>query len=172
MIGDRWGVTTSETSRSYPCDEFVSNPVLQAWRGITVRSESEHVWSWVKQIQLAPYSYDWIDNLGRRSPQQLRATPDPVPGDPFMRGLGGIPFGRVIAVTPGEHLTGRILGATMSYVLVPVGPFTRLLLKVVTSRGRWTAPVLSAGDFVMARRQLMNLARLSERTRAANEGTS
>jgi hypothetical protein len=122
------------------------------------------VWPWLKQIQLAPYSYDWIDNMGRRSPQMLRPLRDPVPGDTFMRALGGIRCGRVLSVVPGEQLTGRIAGAVMSYVLVPVGAHTRLLLKVVTSRGRLSVPFLCIGDLVMARRQLLNLARLSEQT--------
>lgn len=37
MIGDRWGVSDEETSRSYPCDGFVAAPTLQAWRGVTVQ---------------------------------------------------------------------------------------------------------------------------------------
>jgi hypothetical protein len=36
MIGDRWGVSESETLRSYPCDAFVAAPTLQAWRGVQV----------------------------------------------------------------------------------------------------------------------------------------
>jgi hypothetical protein len=167
VIGDRWGVTPDETTRRYPCDEMAPDPVLQAWRGVTVQAEPEHVWLWVKQIRLAPYSYDWIDNFGRRSPQQLIALPDPVPGDPFTAALGGYRCGQVVTVTPGEQLTGRIMGVVMSYVLVPVGSTTRLLLKVVSSRGRLTAPLLSVGDLVMARRQLLNLARLAERSAAS-----
>ena len=50
----------------------------------------------------------------------------------------------------------------MSYVLVPQGEGTRLLLKIVTDAGRLTAPLLSVGDLVMARRQLLNLKRLAE----------
>jgi hypothetical protein len=167
VIGDRWGVTRDETSRRYPCDEIAPDPVLQAWRGVTVRAEPEQVWLWVKQIRLAPYSYDWIDNLGRPSPQRLCGIPDPVPGEPFTRAMGGRRFGQVLTVAPGEQLTGRIMGAVMSYVLVPVGSSTRLLLKVVTSRGRLTSPLLSIGDLVMARRQLLNLARLAEQTAAS-----
>jgi hypothetical protein len=164
-------VTPDETRRRYPCDEIVPDPVLQAWRGVSVRAEPEQVWLWVKQIRLAPYSYDWIDNLGRRSPQQLCGIADPVPGEPFSAAMGGRRCGRVLTVSPGEQLTGRISGAVMSYVLVPVGSTTRLLLKVVTSRGRLTAPLLSIGDLVMARRQLLNFARLSERTAGESAGT-
>lgn len=168
MIGDRWGVTPAETTRRYPCDELVPDPVLQAWRGVTVRAGPEHVWPWVAQIRLAPYSYDWIDNFGRRSPRDLRGLPEPVAGESFTTALGGRRLGRIVAVKPGEHLTGTIMGAVMSYVLVPVddGVQTRLLLKIVTSGGRLIAPLLSVGDLIMARRQLLNLAWLAERTAA------
>ena len=166
VIGDRWGVTRAETTRRYPCDEFVPEPVLEAWRGVTVRARPEVVWPWVAQIRLAPYSYDLIDNLGRRSPQDLRGLSEPVVGEPFTTALGGRRLGRILAVEPGRHLTATIMGAVMSYVLLPVdnGLQTRLLLKVVTASGRVIAPLLSAGDLIMARRQLLNLAELAERT--------
>jgi hypothetical protein len=143
---------------------------MSAWRGVTVRAEPRDVWPWVVQIRLAPYSYDWLDNLGHRSPREPRELPDPVPGDYFTAALGGRPAGRVLSVTPGEQLTARIMGAFLSYVLVPEGPVTRLLLKVVEPPGRratlplWTT-LLSAGDLIMARRQLLNLARLAEQHR-------
>jgi hypothetical protein len=170
VIADRWGVTPAETSRRYPCDDFVVRPVLQAWRGVTVQAGPEQVWPWVAQIRLAPYSYDWIDNLGRRSPRRLYDRPDPVPGERFTAALGGRPVGRIVAVMPGNHLTGRIMSTVMSYVLVPEGRATRLLLKIVTGRGRLVAPLLSVGDLLMARRQLLNLARLAEQSAASTSG--
>jgi hypothetical protein len=54
------------------------------------------------------------------------------------------------------------MGALMSYVLVPDGSTTRLLLKVVMRGPRAMGPVIALGDLVMARRQLLNLARLAE----------
>ena len=163
MIGDRWGVTDAEVARHFPCDDFVSTPVLQAWRGVTVRARADQVWPWVTQIRLAPYSYDWVDNLGRRSPPVLRDLPQPAPGEHFTAAMGGRPAGRVLSVVPGVQMTGSIAGAVMSYVLRPAGhDQVRLLLKVVTERGRAVAPLLCVGDLVMARKQLLNLARLAE----------
>jgi hypothetical protein len=164
VIGDRWGVTLAETRRRYPCDDLVPDPALAAWRGVTVRAAAQQVWPWVAQIRLAPYSYDWVDNLGRQSPQQLRGLPDPVVGEAFTTALRGRATGRIAAVIPGEHLTGEIMGAVMSYVLVSEGSQTRLLLKLVTRRGRAIAPLVSLGDLVMSRRQLLNFARLAEQT--------
>jgi hypothetical protein len=163
VIGDRWGVTEDEILRRYPCDAIVLTPVLQVWRGVTVRATPAEVWPWVAQIRLAPYSYDWIDNLGRRSPRELRALPDPRVGEHFTRSANR-PLGRILSVSPEEELTDRIMGAVMSYVLVRKGDTTRLLLKVVTPGARWSAPLLSLGDLVMARRQLLNIQRLAERS--------
>jgi hypothetical protein len=163
MIGDRWGVTDSEVLRRYPCDAFVVSPALQAWRGISVEASAEVVWSWVAQVRLAPYSYDWIDNLGRRSPQKLVGLPEPQVGERFTT-AGGRERGRIVSVDPGKQLTGTVMGAFVSYVLEPEAHVTtRLLLKVVMQTTRWTAPLLSLGDLIMARRQLLNLKHLAER---------
>ncbi len=129
---------------------------------MTVEASPERVWPWLVQVRLAPYSYDWIDNLGRRSPRELRDLPDPQPGDPFTASAGR-PLGRVLAVEHRVHLTARIMGATMTYLLVPVGPErTRLVLKIVADLPRPLAPALSVGDLVMARRQLLNFKQLAE----------
>jgi hypothetical protein len=161
VIGDRWGVTDAETRRHYGCDDVVPDPTLQAWRGVTVRADPATVWARLRQVRLAPYSYDLIDNLGRTSPRELRDVPEPVPGDPFTRAFGR-DQGRVVAVDPGRELTARIMGAHMSYAVLPHADGTRLLLKVVARTSRWTAPAVSVGDLVMARKQLLTLQALAE----------
>jgi len=163
VIGARWGVTDGETLRSYPCDSFVTSPVLQAWRGVYVTAPPEAVWPWVAQVRAAPYSYDWIDNRGRRSPGKLLGLPEPHVGDRFTT-AGGREMGKIVSVDPEKQLTGTIMGAFMSYVLVSCDHgTTRLLLKVVCSASRWAAPGLAVGDLIMARRQLLNLKQLAER---------
>jgi hypothetical protein len=165
MIGDRWGVTDAEVVRRYQCDDLVAAPALQLWRGVTVRAPADRVWPWLAQIRLAPYSYDWIDNLGHRSPRELRDLPPPAIGEHFTTAMGGRPTGRIRSVEPGAQLTGEIMGSVMSYVLVPAqDDVTRLLLKVVTARRRAWTPLLCLGDLVMARKQLLTLARLAEGT--------
>ncbi len=163
MIGDRWGVSDSEIARSYPCDDFVAAPTLQAWRGVSIEAPVEAAWPWVAQVRLAPYSYDWIDNAGRRSPRELVGLPEPRVGDAFTA-AGGRELGRIVSVDPSRQLTGTIMGAFMSYVLVPESrDRTRLLLKVVMNTSRWAAPGLCVGDLIMARRQLLTLKQLAER---------
>ena len=162
MIGSRWGVTEADVARRYPCDDLVVSPALQLWRGVTVSATPAQIWPWLRQLRLAPYSYDWVDNLGHRSPRELRALPDPRPGDAFSRVAGRLPVGRVLSASPEEHLTVTVMGAVMSYVLAPQGDITRLLLKIVAERRQWYTPALALGDWPMARRQLKNLKALAE----------
>jgi hypothetical protein len=170
MIGDRWGVSDDEVARAYPCDEFVASPGWQVWRGVNVAAPAAAVWPWVGQVRLAPYSYDWIDNRGRRSPRELVGLAEPRVGDGFTA-VGGRPVGRIVAVEAGKQLTGTIMGAYMSYVLVPQGrDSTRLLLKVAMRATGVKALGLSVGDLIMARRQLLNLKRLAEQPPAAASG--
>lgn len=164
MIGDRWGVTDAETQARYGCDSYVASPSLEAWRGVTVNTTPERLWPWVVQVRLAPYSYDWIDNLGRESPHKLHNLNDPRPGDPFTASAGR-PLGKVLSVDHQVQLTAQIIGAHMSYRLTPVDErSTRLVLKVTAPQSwRLAAPLLSFGDLVMARRQLLNFKQLAEK---------
>jgi hypothetical protein len=163
MIGDRWGVTDGEILSAYPCDDFVVSPALRAWRGVHVEAPPEAVWPWVAQVRLAPYSYDWMDNRGRRSPRELIGLSEPQVGERFTT-AGGRQMGQIVSVDPGRQLTGTIMGAFMSYVLAPQErDTTRLLLKVVMQTSRWAALGLCIGDLIMARRQLLNLKQLAER---------
>src|SRR5512146_1358398 len=168
VIGDRWGVSDAEVARAYPCDEFVAAPTVRAWRGVSVAAPAETVWQWIAQVRLAPYSYDWIDNRGRRSPRELAGLPEPRAGG-RLTAVGGRPLGRIVSVETGKQLTGTIMGAYMSYVLVPAdGDATRLLLKVVMETSRLRACCVTPGDLIMARRQLLNLKRLAERQHGIN----
>jgi hypothetical protein len=162
MIGARWGVTDAEVMRWYPCDDVVPAPAVELWRGVTIEASPDQVWPWIRQIRLAPYSYDWLDNLGHRSPRELRPLPDPQPGEPFTCIGERFNVGRVLSVVAQEHLTARIMGAVMSYVATGDGSRTRLLLKIVMSEWRWYTAAVAVGDWPMARRQLKNVKVLAE----------
>ena len=98
-----------------------------------------------------------------RLPGRRAILPEPRAGDRFTT-VGGRARGRIVSAGPGRQLTGTIMGAFVSYVLVPQDDgATRLLLKVIMRTRRWAAPALCAGDLIMARRQLLNLKKLAER---------
>lgn len=162
MLADRWGVSDAETRAPFGCDAVVPDAPMQAWRGVTVAAPPDVVWAWVRQLRLAPYSYDWVDNLGRRSPRLRSELPDPAVGDVFTRGMGR-DVGRVLAVETGRELTARIGPSVMSYRVEPLADGTsRLVLKLVSRGVRPFTDLLSLGDLPMARRQLLNLKGLAE----------
>jgi len=143
------------------------------YRAIDVAAPQAVVFRWLCQLRAAPYSYDKLDNFGRRSPQEL--TP----------GLERLEVGqrvatifRLVEFEPGESLTifhrGRVFGeVACTYRAVQSGDErSRIVVKLcwAPARGRLLGSlerlVLPPGDLVMMRRQLLNLKELAERTAA------
>jgi hypothetical protein len=110
-----------------------------------------------------------LDNGGRRSPQEL------TPGlEELAVGMRLMTVFRVAAFAPDEHLTvelhGKVGDVVITYAVLGEGP-VRLLMRAL-----WTPPLApllgppaAVGDWVMARRQLLNLRALAERD-ARREG--
>lgn len=69
--GAHWGTTDAEETASYPCDDVLPDAEQWLFRGVDVAAPAPVLWRWICQLRVAPYSYDWIDNLGRRSPRTL-----------------------------------------------------------------------------------------------------
>jgi hypothetical protein len=171
----KWGVSDGECELVYPCDRYLDGPVEEYYRGVTVDAQPETVFRWLCQMQVAPYSYDWIDNLGRRSPQEL------TPGLGALEvGLGFMKVFELVQFETDRHLTIRmkknqtghdIFGDTVvSYVILPGEEGScRLLVKICIRYaggilGRVMGLILPPGDWIMMRRQLLNFKALSERT--------
>ena len=73
----RWGATNEEVRRSLPGDEFVPRPRAQSTWAVSVKAPAEGVWPWLVQMgygRAGWYSYDWIDNDGKPSLDQIDAT--------------------------------------------------------------------------------------------------
>jgi len=164
-----WGTTPEERARSYSCDRLLDRADDAYWRGVTVRAEPAVIFRWLCQLKVAPYSYDWIDNLGRQSPRTLTPGVEQLAvGDRFMTIFDLVEF------ETGRHVTMRLRNGTifpdlaLSYVVVPApGAPARLIMKFVTAYppgigGRLQRWLLPWGDLVMARRQLLNLRDLAE----------
>jgi hypothetical protein len=119
-------------------------------------------------LRVAPYSYDWIDNLGHRSPRQR---------DPSNEQLAiaqrWMTIFRLVEFELGRQLTlvidrTKVFGkVAVTYALRPTSRGSRILVKLnyqlASSLMRW---ILPPGDLIMMRRQL-TLKQLAEREHAA-----
>ena len=61
-----WGATNAEARNPLPGDAFVTTPILESTRAITIRAPAEAVWPWLVQMGQGRgglYSYERLENL-------------------------------------------------------------------------------------------------------------
>lgn len=168
---ETWNTTAQEAAASYPCDALLAEPFDRLTRAIDVHAPPEAVWPWLRQLREAPYSYDWIDNWGRRSPREL--NPDLGEIEPGHQILS---IFEVLSVVPGREFTAevrregprKVFGrVATTYAVVPHGQTARIVVRIVVSSGTLARRIantgLGVGDLVMMRKQLKTLADLAER---------
>ena len=66
-----WGSTAEERRMRFPCDRYLCGIDGEYFRATDVRTPAAVLFRWLCQLKVAPYSYDLIDNFGRRSPKEL-----------------------------------------------------------------------------------------------------
>jgi hypothetical protein len=162
-----WGATEAEMAERFPCDEIIEGPAEQWFRAVPTVADPAVQYRWLCQLTVAPYSYDLIDNHGRRSPRTL--TPglaDLTVGQPMIRRLftlADFTPGRDLTLHLTDRATKRLFGdVAITYRAEP----GRLVAKLAVgarpgllsfARRRF----LAWGDLVMMRRQLTTLAKLA-----------
>ena len=169
-----WGVSPREINMQYPCDGQLNNFDGAMFRGITIHASPQTIYQWLCQMRIAPYSYDWIDNFGRKSPEQL------TPGlDDLKIGQTVMTIFYIIDFKPNNYLTIRINEKILGHQIAADGVITyfihpinqtrcRLLVKLLILypkgfMGILSKMILPFGDLIMMRRQLMNFKQLSEK---------
>jgi hypothetical protein len=172
-----WGASFEEVRSTFACDtlDFAHDDVFH--RAVDVAAPAPLVYRWLCQLRIAPYSYDLIDNFGRRSPPRLT------------RGLSALQAGqrvmiifRIVGFNVGRDLTLRLasrVAATVmgdfagTYRVRAISPTTaRLVARIYVKYprgpyGRVLRRVMPFFDFVMFRKQLLTLRRYAERDAAA-----
>ena len=154
-----------------PPEQVAARRPGEALRAVVVRASPATVFRWLCQLSVAPYSYDLVDNLGRRSPRTLTPGADRlVVGQPVMafvldafeqdRSLTLRTRGRVARAAFGDltityradpHPDGTLLSASLG-------------LEGEQSRGvRLRHAALAWGDLPMMRKQLFTFRDLAER---------
>jgi hypothetical protein len=168
-----WGSTAQERQLEFPCDRYVTDPNSVLYRAISVKAPPPVLFRWLCQLRVAPYSYDWLDNLGRPSPRQL------TPGlDQLQVGQRIVAVFRLAAFERDRHITAVLPGTSvlfdelaMTYLIVPEAErCSRLVVKIAVRYPRSpigvvTRALLPAGDLVMMRKQLLTLRGLAQRDR-------
>lgn len=163
LPGRRWGVTAAELSERMPCDTELSGTVVICDRAVPVNAPAPLVFAWLCQLRAAPYSYDLLDNFGRRSPR--RRDPELTElaaGQRFMSAFELTDF------TPGAQITLRAKGVAVTYAVRPeTGAGSRLHARVRFRGPAWLLALPVLGDFLMMRKQLLTLKELAEREAVA-----
>ncbi len=132
-----WGSTSQERALEFDCDRVVSNADGALYRAVSVNAPPALLFRWLCQLRAAPYSYDWLDNRGRRSPQHLG---EGLP--PLEVGQRMVAVFRLASFVPDRELTlvsrGTVLGdVAMTYRVTAVSArSSRLVCRIV-----WRAPV-------------------------------
>jgi len=160
--GANWGATAAELASIQPCDELVGRPRTICHRAISVLAPPAVIFRWLCQLRFAPYSYDLLDNFGRRSPVQLTPGADRLEvGQSFMRIFRLVCFDRDVQITL------RSGGTAVTYGVLPERRGSRLLVRVLFAPENRAlgvlAPLLVLGDLVMMRKQLLTLRDLAGR---------
>lgn len=167
-----WGATRAEATAGYPCDRFAPESGTRAVRAVTTSASADACFLWLCQLRRAPYSYDLIDNGGRRSPRGPDVTLTDLDLDQsFMtifRLAAFVPQRSVtLVMKPGRPM--RVFGAiSLTYAVVEHPSHSRLISAMhIPPVGRVLPEarrlMLAWGDLVMMRKQLTVLATLAER---------
>jgi hypothetical protein len=140
-----------------PCDALAPTARTRADRALSVDAPLSIVFAWLCQLRVAPYSYDILDNFGRRSPRER----DPelsrlAVGQRFMTAFTLQSFDR-------GQLTLRSKGVSVTYAVSAEGTGARLHVRVLFEGSPVMGRLLALGDLIMMRKQLLTLKSLAER---------
>jgi hypothetical protein len=174
-VTETWGTSLKERKMAYPCDRYLLRNAVCYYRGITIEVSPKIVYLWLCQMNYAPYSYDWLDNFGIKSPNYLIKNAHMLEKrQTFMTVfplLAYAPNKHITFASPSNpilaHLYGKFL---VSYVIYKLNSQkSRLLVKI-----RWSFPKGVMGkllrflaprlDLIMMRKQLLNIKKYSEQT--------
>jgi hypothetical protein len=172
MIFQYWGATAEEINSSVVGDDLCSDATVVATRSITIGAAPQEVFPWIRQMGFGRagwYSYDWLDNLGRKSATTIHdewqsvEAGDKIPSGPisFTAAIVDAPRHFVLEIQSLGKKSPK-LHFTLAYELRDNPQGTRLVTRM---RSRINLPlgslfeklILAPGDGIMLRRQLLNI---------------
>ena len=174
MIFQFWGATAEEVNSPVVGDHLCRDAALVATRSITISAPPQDVFPWIRQMGFGRagwYSYDWLDNLGRKSATTIHEewqtveAGDKVPSGPisFTAAIVEAPRHFVLEITSLSKKLPK-LHFTLAYELRDDLQGTRLVTRM---RSHCSFPfgslfeklILGPGDGLMLRRQLLTISK-------------
>jgi len=144
-------------------------------RCIEIHAHASDIFVWLKQLRIAPYSYDFIDNTGRKSPDFIIENLPPLKVNThYLLAFHIFEFveNSFIACRFCEPINPPLnlymTGLFIEYRIAEQGSRTKLWCKI---KGYYNTDIFSKGFFfvfsvvnkIMITRQLKNIKKLSER---------
>jgi hypothetical protein len=183
--------TRDEWTRPLPGDDLIPTPIESLTHAITIHRPSREVWPWIAQMGAGTrggwYSYDCIDNGGRRSADRIRPDLQSVDvGTLFPARPGAIDGFRVLRQESGVSLVLGWLASgtplvTWAFLLDGVDEtITRLVVRARADRDYpfhglprlVGTPIIRLAHFVMERKQLLGIAqRVEKQSCGERQGT-
>lgn len=158
MFGLNWGADAPERAAIMPCDALIPETATRADRAISIDASPTTVFSWLCQLRAAPYSYDLLDNFGRRSPRHRNLELQHLEvGQRFMTMF------TLHSFVDAQHITLRTKRVAVTYALRPQATGTRLHVRVLFDAPWLIGRAAAIGDLVMMRKQLLTLKALAQR---------
>jgi len=174
-----WGAARDEVSRPMAGDELCLRPQLKATRAVTIDAPPEDIWPWLVQWgwnRAGFYSYDLLDNLGRRSAEEILPEFQRLAvGDWVPMSAKTTPYTafRVTRLEPGRLMLWEKASGTWLWLVEPAGPGRARLITRMRGRYRWTRPtivteliLMEIADPFMMRRCLLGIKQRAERLAA------
>ncbi len=182
--------TYLERTRPLAGDQLIPDPIASLTHAITIRCRRQDLWPWLVQMGAGRggwYSYDFIDNGGQPSTEELLPQFQTIATGAVLPALPGAAEAFIVAAYEPERFL--VLGwpsqdetylSTWAFVLDDAGSNqTRLIVRGRAGPGyhfhgvplwllKLTAPL---GHYVMQRKQLLGIARLAERSRRNRQGS-
>lgn len=174
MFLESWGARPEEISGPVVGDDICPHARVSATRCISISAPPHKVFPWIRQMGFGRagwYSYDWLDNLGRKSARRIHtewqdvSTGSQVPAGPLSFVAAHVDEPRSFVLRTSSNGFGRRLCFSLAYELRPEGDETRLVTRMrahVNFPGGWLLEkfLLAPGDGVMVRKQLLTLQRI------------
>jgi hypothetical protein len=174
MIFQYWGATPQEIQSSVIGDDLCRDATLIATRSITISAPPQDVFPWIRQMGFGRagwYSYDLLDNLGRKSATSIHdewqsvVAGDKIPSGPisFTAAIVDAPRHFVLEIQSMGKKSPRLY-FTLAYELRDDPRGTRLVTRM---RSHIALPfgslieklIIGPGDGIMLRRQLLTISK-------------